>query len=77
MQYVFKIGMRATEVMNGDRYFNEVVLMYWPLAGAGSPVCEVGQQLRGLILRWYSERLLRVHNSGSFAKGTSIRGGVT
>ena len=29
-----------------------------------------------MILRWYSQSLERVHNSGSFAKGTSIRGGV-
>ena len=44
--------------------------------GPGTPVYEVGQRLRGLIQRWYSPRLVRVQNSGSFAKGTSIRGGV-
>ena len=37
---------------------------------------EVGQRLRGLIQSWYSERLISVHNSGSFAKVTSIRGGA-
>ena len=35
-----------------------------------------GNVLRGLIQRWYSTRLVRVHNSGSFAKGTSIKGGT-
>ena len=44
--------------------------------GQGTPVYEVGQRLRGLIQSWYSERLVSVHNSGSFAKGTSIRGGA-
>ena len=28
------------------------------------------------IQRWYDTRLVRVHNSGSFAKGTSIKGGT-
>ena len=62
--------------MNGNRYVDEIVLKYQPATGPGTPVYEVGQRLRGMIQRWYSERLERVHNSGSFAKGTSIRGGV-
>lgn len=37
---------------------------------------QAGERLRGLIQRWYDTRLVRVHNSGSFAKGTSIRGGT-
>ncbi len=61
---------------NGNRYIDEIVLTYRPVTGSGTPVYEVGQRLRGMIQRWYSERLERVHNSGSFAKGTSIRGGV-
>lgn len=36
----------------------------------------VGERLRRRIQRWYSVRLLRVYNSGPFAKRTSIRGGV-
>ncbi len=66
--------MRAT--MNGNRYVSEVVRKYRPVTGEGTPVYEVGERLRGMIQRWYSGRLLRVHNSGSFAKRTSIRGGV-
>ena len=62
--------------MNGNRYVDEIVLKYQPATAPGTPVYEVGQRLRGLIQRWYSGRLERVHNSGSFAKGTSIRGGV-
>ena len=37
---------------------------------------QVGERLRGLIQRWCDTRLVRVHDSGSFAKGTSIRGGT-
>lgn len=37
---------------------------------------QAGERLRGLIQRWYAARLVRVHNSGSFAKGTSIKGGT-
>jgi len=62
--------------MNGNRYVDEIVLKYQPGTGPGTPIYEIGQRLRGLIQRWYSDRLERVHNSGSFAKGTSIRGGV-
>ena len=62
--------------MNGNRYVDEVVLKYQPATSPGTPVYEVGERLRGMIQRWYSERLKRVHDSGSFAKGTSIRGGV-
>lgn len=62
--------------MNGNRYVDEVVAKYRPTTGPGTPVYEVGKRLRGLIQRWYSTRLVRVYNSGSFAKGTSIRGGV-
>ncbi len=37
---------------------------------------QAGERLRGLIQRWYAARLVSVHNSGSFAKGTSIKGGT-
>ena len=40
------------------------------------PCMKWAKRLRGLIQRWYSTRLVTVQNSGSFAKGTSIRGGV-
>ena len=62
--------------VNADRYVDGVLRKYQVAKGPGTPVYEVGQRLRGLIQRWYSDRLVRVHNSGSFAKGTSIRGGV-
>lgn len=62
--------------VNADRYVDGVLRKYQVAKGPGTPVYEVGQRLRGLIQRWYSTRLVRVQNSGSFAKGTSIRGGV-
>ena len=62
--------------MNRNRYVDEIVQRYNVARGQGTPVYEVGQRLRGLIQSWYSERLVSVHNSGSFAKGTSIRGGA-
>ena len=62
--------------MNGNRYVDETVRRYEVARGQGTPVYQVGQRLRGLIRSWYSERLVSVHNSGSFAKGTSIRGGA-
>ena len=61
---------------NGNRYVDEVVRKYRPMIGPGTPVYEVGERLRGMIQRWYSGRLLRVYNSGSFAMGTSNLGGV-
>ena len=44
--------------------------------GPGTAVYQAGERLRGLVQRWYAARLVRVHNSGSFAKGTSIKGGT-
>lgn len=62
--------------MNANRYVDETLRKYDVARGPGTPVHEVGQRLRGLIQSWYSERLVSVRNSGSFAKGTSIRGGA-
>ncbi len=62
--------------MNANRYVDETLRKYDVVRGPGTPVYEVGQRLRGLIQSWYSERLVSVGNSGSFAKGTSIRGGA-
>lgn len=62
--------------MNANRYVDETLRNYDVARGPGTPVYEVGRRLRGLIQRWYSERLVSVHNSGSFAKGTAIRGGT-
>ena len=62
--------------MNGNQYVDEIVRKYRVARGQGTPVYEAGQRLRGLIQRQYADRLLRVHNSGSFAKGTSIRVGA-
>lgn len=62
--------------MNANRYVDGIVGKYEVAKGPGTPVYEVGERLRGLVQRWYSGRLLRVHNSGSLAKGTSIRGGT-
>ena len=62
--------------MNANRYVDEIVRKYEVEKGPGTAVYQAGERLRGLIQRWYAARLVRVHNSGSFAKGTSIRGGT-
>ncbi len=60
--------------MNANRYVDRIVRKYEVEKGPGTAVYQAGERLRGLIQRWYAARLVRVHNSGSFAKGTSIRG---
>ena len=62
--------------LNANRYVDEILRKYEVEKGPGTAVYEAGEFLRGLIQRWYSTRLVRVHNSGSFAKGTSIKGGT-
>ena len=62
--------------MNANRYVDEIIRNYEVEKGPGTSVYVAGEILRGLIQRWYSTRLVRVHNSGSFAKGTSIKGGT-
>ena len=62
--------------MNANRYVDQIVRKYEVQKGPGTAVYEAGSRLRGLIQAWYSTRLVRVYNAGSFAKGTSIRGGT-
>ena len=62
--------------MNANRYVDGIVRKYEVEKGPGTAAYQAGESLRGLIQRWYATRLVRVHNSGSFAKGTSIRGGT-
>ena len=62
--------------MNANRYVDRIIRKYEVEKGPGTAVYQSGERLRGLIQRWYAERLVRVHNSGSFAKGTSIKGGT-
>ena len=62
--------------MNANRYVDEIIRRCEVEKGPGTAVYEAGEILRGLIQGWYSTRLVRVHNSGSFAKGTSIKGGT-
>ena len=63
--------------MNSNRYIDDVIGKYDVLNGPGTAVYEAGQYLRGLIQRWYSTRLVRVHNSGSFAKAHRFEGEQT
>lgn len=69
------VGHRSIS-LNANRYVDEIVRKYEVEKGPGTAVYQAGERLRGLIQRWYAARLVRVHNSGSFAKGTSIRGGT-
>ena len=62
--------------MNANRYVDGILRKYEVNRGPGTAVYEAGERLRGLIQSWYSTRLVTVHNTGSFAKGTSIRGGT-
>ena len=62
--------------MNANRYVDRIVRKYEVDKGPGTAVYQAGERLRGLIQKWYTARLVRVHNSGSFAKGTSIKGGT-
>ena len=62
--------------MNANRYVDRIVGKYEVEKGPGTAVYQAGERLRGLVQRWYAARLVRVHNSGSFAKGTSIKGGT-
>ena len=62
--------------MNANRYVDKIVRKYEVKKGPGTAVYQAGERLRGLIQKWYAARLVRVHNSGSFAKGTSIKGGT-
>ena len=62
--------------MNANRYIDRIVRKYEVEKGPGTAVYQAGERLRGLIQSWYAARLVRVHNSGSFAKGTSIKGGT-
>ena len=62
--------------LNANRYVDRIVRKYEVEKGPGTAVYQAGERLRGSIQRWYATRLVRVHNSGSFAKGTSIKGGT-
>ena len=62
--------------MNANRYVDRIVRKYEVEKGPGTAVYQARERLRGLIQKWYAARLVRVHNSGSFAKGTSIKGGT-
>ena len=62
--------------MNGNKHLSEILQKYSVERGQGTPVYHAGQHVRGLIGQWYAGRLESVHNSGSFAKGTAIRGGT-
>ena len=62
--------------MNAKSYVDQILRKYEVAKGPGTAVYQAGERLRGLIQRWYSARLVSVHNSGSFAKGTSIKGGT-
>ena len=69
-------AFRRWIILNANRYVDRIVRKYEVEKGPGTAVYQAGERLRGLIQRWYAVRLVRVHNSGSFAKGTSIKGGT-
>ena len=70
------MAFRRWVILNANKYVDRIVRKYEVEKGPRTAVHQAGERLRGLVQRWYDTRLVRVHNSGSFAKGTSIRGGT-
>ncbi|HUY95038.1 MAG TPA: hypothetical protein VMU71_07050, partial [Terracidiphilus sp.] len=71
-------AMRAveTEGVLADSYLRAVLRREEVDAGIDSPVRRVEAALWPLIARWGGSSLVRVHPSGSFAKGTANRSGT-
>ncbi len=62
--------------MTVDEYVLSVIARYLPPIGPGSAAYIAGQNLYPIIQQWAGQNLLGVTYSGSYAKGTAIRGGT-
>lgn len=63
-------GQRTTP----DKYVLSVLAKYSVATGPGSTAYHAAQRLYPIILKWASNNLLGLSLSGSYAKGTAIRG---
>jgi hypothetical protein len=57
-----------------DEYVQYVIDKYTPQTGPGSPAANAAGQLLPVIQNWAGAYLLNVYYSGSYAKGTGIKG---
>jgi nucleotidyltransferase-like protein len=60
--------------MTADQYVLSVIARYSVSTGPGSAAYQAGQNLYPLITQWANQYLLGVSYSGSYAKGTAVRG---
>lgn len=60
--------------MSGDSYLQSVVSTCFVLTGEGSVAFSAAQSLYPMIQRWAGVQLRGVNFSGSYAKGTAIKG---
>jgi hypothetical protein len=62
--------------MTPDEYVRSVLARYLVATGPGSAAHNAGQGLYPHIAKWANQYLLGITFSGSYAKGTAIRGGT-
>jgi len=61
-------------VLTGDEYVRNVLSKYAVSAGQGSLAYNAANQVYPIIQKWAGTQLLEASFSGSYAKGTSVRG---
>ena len=62
--------------MTGDQYLKSILLKYSVSTGNDSPARNTGNKIYPVIKTWDGNALEKVLFSGSFAKGTAVRGGT-
>jgi hypothetical protein len=60
--------------MTQDEYVLSIVAKYRPAGGQGSPAYQAAQNIYPTIQSWAGKHLLEATFSGSYAKGTGVRG---
>jgi len=60
--------------MTADEYLQSILAKYAVATGENSPAARAGNALYPVIQRWAGQFLLEVRYSGSYAKGTAVRG---
>lgn len=60
--------------MTGDEYLSNVLQKYYTATGTSSPGYQAGNSIYPEIKSWGTTALLAVYYSGSYAKGTAIKG---
>ena len=62
--------------MTAEQYLKQILLKYAVDTGVNSPVRSVGNKIYPIIKDWGGNALKEVLFSGSFAKGTAVKGGT-